>query len=295
MIDTALAKDPGDRWATCGEMAAAAEAALGMRAAATGPRRRRRIRRRAVAVFGGAAVLALAALALVLSQGDGEDTATPALTAGQVIAFDAVTGREQGRPRRREGTPTALTAADGKLWMVDAETRTLLRLDPKTGDSTPRPPARPRSTSSTGPAGIWVTNGSTPKSAEVPPRSVRSPRRSFRSILGTQQRTPQWRCRARISGRRDGRQPARPVVGRAVGDHRRGRGRPDRSGDRDDTRPKGRLRAWTIAAGGLGVWVLAQDDVDGFAAQLDERTGRSSAVSSSMPRLRSPSATTQRG
>jgi ABC-type branched-subunit amino acid transport system substrate-binding protein/streptogramin lyase len=163
-VAKALAKSPDDRWRTCCELAAAAEVAIGRTATVVTRRRRaRRRQRRATVALGAAAVLAVAAVAAVVLLGGGDqDGGLPAITAGQVIAFDAVSGRKKGRPLPAGETPTALAVSGGKLWMVDAETRTLLRLDPKTGKLDATSIGKTPIDVSTGPGGVWVSGGVVP-------------------------------------------------------------------------------------------------------------------------------------
>ena len=261
-VAKALAKSPDDRWQTCGELAAAAEVAIGRTATVVTRRRRARRRlRRATVALGAAAALAVAAVAAVVLLGAGIRTAAPAITAGQVIAFDAVSGRSKGRPVPAGKTPTALAVSGGKLWMVDAETRTLLRLDPKTGKldatsigKTPIDVSRPDRAVS----GCRV--------ASVPAPWVRPSGRSSTRWSGS---TPAaQRQQASVSlpgvdqaGRSGGREPVGPVRGRAVGDHGRGR---DRRGSilrpgRIDAPPKAAVRGGDRhrRRAGLGVWALA--------------------------------------
>ena len=173
VVERALAKDPDDRWQTCGELAQAARAALGRTVAAPRPPTRpgpadgvrsdapsaERPGRSRRPVLAALALLAATAGIVALVSGGGDGTATVAPTGGQVVAIDAATGRISGRLAAGR-TPTALARGPGgRLWMVDAEARTLMRLDPESGElETTATGATPVDVA-VGAGGLWVANG----------------------------------------------------------------------------------------------------------------------------------------
>jgi DNA-binding SARP family transcriptional activator/ABC-type branched-subunit amino acid transport system substrate-binding protein/sugar lactone lactonase YvrE len=96
------------------------------------PARRRRFLRHTVPTL--AAVAVAAAGAAFATRGDAPAPAVrPAATGGELVALDAATGRIARRlPAGR--TPAALARTDdGRLWVVDADARTLLAVDPGAG------------------------------------------------------------------------------------------------------------------------------------------------------------------
>ena len=110
--------------------------------------------------------LALAAIGLgvmALTGGDERPVVPP--SGGQVVAIDASTGRVTSRLAAGR-TPTALAyEAPGRLWMIDADARTLVRLDTETGAvETTATGATPVDVA-IGAGGVWVANG-TPRRSE---------------------------------------------------------------------------------------------------------------------------------
>jgi tRNA A-37 threonylcarbamoyl transferase component Bud32/streptogramin lyase len=129
VVAKALAKEPGERYATCGELCAAARLAL----APAQPRRR------SLGALAGVAALVVvalvAALAVALTR-DGADAAaespvSPASPASPtrdfLIRLDPAFGRVVARTRL-DGTPLAIAADDRWVWV--AADGTLSRIDP---------------------------------------------------------------------------------------------------------------------------------------------------------------------
>jgi len=127
---TALAKAPDDRYATCGELAKAARAALRGRRLA----RRRAVRRRLV-LAGAALVIVSAAVVSVLAATGGTSAshdaqpAQIALAAGALNVVDAKSHRVVGTVPSAPGT-LAFTA--GSAWLLSPEKQLLSRVDLRT-------------------------------------------------------------------------------------------------------------------------------------------------------------------
>jgi streptogramin lyase len=129
VVDTALAKAPGDRFDTCHGLCRAAEEALGL----AQPRLSRR--RLILLTVGGAVALAAAAAvpAILLSRGD--ETAAPkrilpladtSLVRVDPETADVVAAVELG------GAPTQVTTGLGSVWIIDPRESVLKELDPAT-------------------------------------------------------------------------------------------------------------------------------------------------------------------
>ena len=119
----ALAKDPGDRYSTCGEFVHAAREALGLVAP-----RARRWPLMAVAV-----VLALAAavLAAVLFMRD-TGSQTPKTT-GRLVRIDPSTNRAT-ETIAIGNRPSAIAAGEGGVWVANGDDSTVWRVDPATNE-----------------------------------------------------------------------------------------------------------------------------------------------------------------
>jgi serine/threonine-protein kinase len=129
----ALAKDPEDRYGTCGELCGSAREALGLG--------ERRLSRRALLLAGGGAVVAVAAavavpLALPRREGD-EGAGGPAvplpLKEHSLVRVDPATGAlADAAPL---GVPPGPVAAEaGAIWVTSPDEAILIRVEPATGE-----------------------------------------------------------------------------------------------------------------------------------------------------------------
>src|SRR3954447_10197249 len=106
-----LAKDPGDRFATCGEFVEAARAALGLDPRPAG------LGRRVIAAVVALAVLAVAATAFAVLNGTGGRPAAAAAS-GMLVRVDARTNAVVGRTPVA-GHPGNVAVTPGGVWMAD--------------------------------------------------------------------------------------------------------------------------------------------------------------------------------
>jgi YVTN family beta-propeller protein len=127
VLRTGMAKDPAERWPSCGALVEAARSALGADAvpALRVPRRRGRPGARIVTAIAGAGAVA-AALAVVLLAGGGPAIASDA----SLVRIDPAGGRAEGSLVL--GTqPTAVTVCAGSVWVTRAGGK-VSQIDPKT-------------------------------------------------------------------------------------------------------------------------------------------------------------------
>jgi YVTN family beta-propeller protein len=124
VLERAMAKEPADRFATCGELVDATRTALALDRA----RRRSRLVPALVVV-----VLALAAAAVVLALTLGGGRSAPAASpSGTLLRIDAQTNRVAGRTDV-PGYPNAVEVSAGGVWMGDFRQGVLWRYDPVSG------------------------------------------------------------------------------------------------------------------------------------------------------------------
>jgi ABC-type branched-subunit amino acid transport system substrate-binding protein len=281
VVTRGLAKRPEDRWQTCGEMLEAARAALReptrpvapapptMRAPvpspAVAPAARARQRRTAVALAG-ALALAIAALAVVFVRGGGDERGAAITSDSQVVALDAATGRVERRFAAGRA-PRALAHGSGRLWVADAEARTLLRLDPRTGAvDTTATGANPGDVTVAG-GSVWVANATAgandrvndPVTTEVVRLDPATQRQLANVPLPHRGLVVDWQ-RNSLGSTRDA-VWALAATGKVV--------RIDPATATVTASSRG-LRASAVAAGQEGVWALA----DGAAVPLDGRSAR---------------------
>ena len=131
VIPTALAKDPDERYATCGELVVAAQEALGLNRPVT-----IRDRKALILTAVGVAIAAAAVIAGVLiSQGGGpgkpstKPTLTPKVDSLQRI--DPKTNKLVATIGGAGSNPTALAAGSGGVWVGSIDDGTVSEVDPR--------------------------------------------------------------------------------------------------------------------------------------------------------------------
>ncbi len=169
-----LAKEPGRRYRSAGELVNAARQALGILEAPRGERKALRLARAKVATRTGrialaalAALIVAAAAALLLTRGEPPSVTVPPDNVGVIDPSSnrVVAAVQVGRQ------PSAIAADATSVWVANGQDRTLMRLDPETRavegtiplDATPTGVA-------VGPSGLWVANGLDGSAARVDPQ-----------------------------------------------------------------------------------------------------------------------------
>ena len=120
---------------------------------------------RSAAIAGALLVVATFAAVALLTGGDDEPR-SPA-QGGELIALDSATGAIERRlPAGR--TPASVAGvAGGRLWVVDADARTLLAVDPASGDAEALATGATPTGVAVGRGGVWVANGKPQEAAQV--------------------------------------------------------------------------------------------------------------------------------
>jgi YVTN family beta-propeller protein len=173
VLARALAKEPGRRHGSAGDLLAASREALGIggtvRAEKTVLPRAARVwtRRRALAALAAVVVLTAAVAAVVLTGGEPARVSAPPES---VAIIDPSTNRVvEAIPVG--GQPSAIAAGAGGLWVANVEDRTLTRLDPATQEIVRRVPLEGTPTGvAAGPTGVWVAYGLAGSVARVGPQ-----------------------------------------------------------------------------------------------------------------------------
>jgi tRNA A-37 threonylcarbamoyl transferase component Bud32 len=123
VLRKALAKEPDDRYARCGEPIDDARSALGIAA----PKRNRLPFAIALA---GLAVIAAVLLAVFLTGGGGSP---PAVGGGRLLRIDAGSNRVTASRALGDG-PVAVAAGSGRVWVASYRDGTLWQFEPASGD-----------------------------------------------------------------------------------------------------------------------------------------------------------------
>lgn len=232
--------------------------------ARTASRRSRRLA--PVAVMAGG-VIAIVGAAIGLLGGDGSRReARVARDTGIVTGIDVRTGDEVGTFRAGR-TPAALVARDGVVWMVDADARTLVRLDTQDGTVETLATGATPTDVAVGDGSVWVADGRRLTSSQfVGPVAI--------AVAGLDATTRTERVRVDLP-------EPRGAVSNLVDDHLAVSATAvwavtaDFAVARIDIRTGAitatsrAVSAAAVAAGGAGVWVLG---VDGSVVRLDERS-----------------------
>jgi ABC-type branched-subunit amino acid transport system substrate-binding protein/predicted Ser/Thr protein kinase len=260
-----LAKEPADRYPTCGALIEEAAKALGLSA----PARRALVppaivRRRGAILVAGLVLLAASIGALVLTQtgGDGEE----APIENGVAALDASTGRITAQTRSRS-VPGNVAVGEGAVWVLNGQDDSVSRLDPETKQvvKTFKPGGLP-SEIAAGEGAVWVGNagGSEGTNATV-------------SVARIDPGTTKVTRTVRLPGSGEGVLPVAGLPRLAVGAGAVWAINPGGSISRIDPGTGRRVaridvesEPHTIAAGREGVWFLSDSSV----MRIDPRTNR---------------------
>ena len=166
VVALAMAKDPAERTAVAGDVAAGFRSALGLEAPPVGlPTVRRpkpkpkKPRRRTViaAVVAGVALLAAAGVFL-LTQGGGAGDVVP--SANSVVRIDSSTNAFGATMRVGEDPTGIAVSEDGDVWVINQGDSTVNRIDPDTGEVTPAKSTLGIPTGiAAGEGAVWITNG----------------------------------------------------------------------------------------------------------------------------------------
>ena len=265
-----LAKDRGERYGTCAELIEAAAEALGVGAprVTRGPLVPAALRRRGRTVLAaGLLLLGGAIAAAVVATTTGGDSSEEPLGNG-VAAIDA-DASSVGSFTTADTAPSNIAVGEGAVWVLNTESETVSRIDPKSKEVVDRfePGGRP-SDLAVGAGALWVGNGGGRyRNSTV---SISRVARDSMKVTRTQP-LPDTTGGAGTSTN-----PGLPRI--AVGAGAVWAINPDDSISRIDPET-GRLvatidgvAASTIAAGEEGVWFLSWDDRS--ARRLDTHTNR---------------------
>ena len=163
VLALAMAKDPAERTAAAGDVAAGFRSAIGLEPGRLAPPRARRKRKGgrwrtlvAAAVVG--VILLAAAGVYLLTRGGGADVAAPA--PNSVAMIDSTTNAfDQAVPVGEDPTGIAV-GEDGDLWVINQGDVTVNRIDPETGEVTPAKSTLGIPTGvAAGEGAVWITNG----------------------------------------------------------------------------------------------------------------------------------------
>jgi ABC-type branched-subunit amino acid transport system substrate-binding protein/DNA-binding beta-propeller fold protein YncE len=274
VLRTGLAKGKDARYPTCGALIEAAAEALGVAAPRPATRlpAHRRIRLQgALLAAGGLLLLVAAAAAGIAALGGEEDDDTGAtIERAGAHVLDPATGAV--RAAIPLGTaPAQIAIGEGAVWTLDADDRTISRIDPRDREN-----VRTFSTASTptavaaGAGALWVGNASPSSRFASFPTSV-SRLEPESGVVDATIRLPGGESGPYFHGGGVS-QPRIAVSGDAVWAVN-----PDRTVSRIDPRTNRRVAridgvsAGSVAAGAEGVWVVV--DPSGIA-RIDPRTNR---------------------
>jgi DNA-binding SARP family transcriptional activator/ABC-type branched-subunit amino acid transport system substrate-binding protein len=233
------------------------------------PARQRRSRGRDVALLiAGGILLLLAAVGAVLVSTERRNGSSATVVGAQLMALDAASGRIARRIPAGQ-TPTAVAVGGGHVWMVDAETRTLLSVDTSSGAVQASATGATPVDVKLGAGRVWIVNG-TPRAATIALGPVAS------EVIGLDPATQRQQAALVLPSGGNDVTSARPdalavtadAVWAVTGDGSVVRIDPASSQITASTRG---LRAVAVAAGGAGTWAL---DSDGALVQLHPRTAR---------------------
>ena len=154
----ALAKDPADRYATCGELIAESRAALA-HPIVVPPRL---LRRRHAILAAGVLVLAATAVAIVMALREGGSAALqgPVLPTGDGLAAIRVDGKRIASFTGSDTAPSNIAVGEGSVWVLNTADDRVSRVDPRTGNVIRAFTPRRRPTDIAAGAGaLWIGSG----------------------------------------------------------------------------------------------------------------------------------------
>jgi YVTN family beta-propeller protein len=175
VLAKAMAKTPGDRYSSCGELVEAAREGLGLHRPIT-----IRDRRALILTAVGVAVVAAAVLAGVLvSEGKGGHPRRPSTKPTLAIKADSLQ-RIDARKNRLAATIkvgpllSAVAVGEGHVWVTSEDNRTVSRIDPKTDrvSLTSAAGADPTHVA-VGEGAVWVSNGNDKTLIRLDPRTLK--------------------------------------------------------------------------------------------------------------------------
>jgi YVTN family beta-propeller protein len=175
VIATAIAKDPDNRYATCGELVEAAGDALGIHRPVT-----IRDRKALILTTVGVAIAAAAVVAgVVLSQDNSHHSARPSTTPTLTPKVDSL---QHVDPNTDEllatikvgPRPSAVTVGEGAAWVTSEDNQTVSRIDPKTDrlSATSAAGADPIHVAA-GEGAVWISNGADKTLIRLDPRTLK--------------------------------------------------------------------------------------------------------------------------
>ena len=258
----ALAKDPGDRYASCGELIADARAALAHPIVPP-----RLLRRRHAILAAGVLVLAATAVAIVLASRESGSAALqgPVLPTGDGLAAIRADGKRIASFTGADAAPSNIAVGEGSVWMLNTADARVSRVDPRTGEVIRSFEPRGRPTDIAAGAGaLWIGSGpgATHRVSRVDP-ATGEPTRTVRLPGGGEEGVGDF-------------SEGFPTI--AVGADAVWAINPDSTVSRLDPASGRRVAvvrgtdgAGPIAAGDAGVWVISGENT---IAQIDPRTNR---------------------
>jgi streptogramin lyase/predicted Ser/Thr protein kinase len=166
VLALAMAKNPAERSAAAGDVAAGFRSALGLEPATVErvglPRRKlkRKTRRRKtlIAAIVAGVVLIAAVGTFLLTRGGGDEVAAPA--PNSVARIDSTTNAFDQVVAVGEDPTGVAIGEDGDLWVINQGDTTVNRIDAETGEVTPAKSTLGIPTGvATGEGAVWITNG----------------------------------------------------------------------------------------------------------------------------------------